>query len=242
MIKNKIQQAFNRAADTYDENCHAQQQTGIKLIHLLKPLHTQANRLLDLGCGTGMTTQILASQYDSADFHAVDIATELLKKAKYRLPHAKIHEMDFDSLSGFDSRFDIIYSNMALQWSTDLLSLLTNTHSLLHDNGSLAFSIPLTGTFKELKPHSAVNHFYDNEIILNTLIHSGYDVLINETENITLTFQNAMHALKSIKHIGANHVRERGQKSFSKKSHFEQLNFSELTYVIGYFIARKLKS
>ena len=72
--KNKIQHSFNRAASSYDDHCHAQQRAGSKLIQLIKPLHAQAERVLDLGCGTGMTTQQLASQYDYQDFHAIDIS------------------------------------------------------------------------------------------------------------------------------------------------------------------------
>lgn len=241
MNKNKIQHSFDRAANSYDQHCHAQKSAGIKLTHLLKSHHSQAENLLDLGCGTGMNTQFLAEQYQHRAFHAIDISNGLLNIASQRLNklNINIHNMDFDQLTAFDTNFDIIYSNMALQWSTHLFSLLTNTHSLLHENGTLAFSIPLMGTFTELQTHCAMNHFSKMETITNMLNQTGFQVLASETENITLTFNHTIHALKSIKQIGANYVTHRTHKGLSTKSYFKQINANQLTYVIGYFVARR---
>jgi malonyl-CoA O-methyltransferase len=242
MIKNKIQQAFDRAADSYDDHSHVQQQVGMKLIQLIKLAQPNAESLLDLGCGTGITTQALAAQYQYRDFQAIDIAPSLLKKAYERLHEKKIkiNEMNFDRLSNDYSSFDIIYSNMALQWSINLSILLQNLRSLLHEKAHLAFSIPLAGTFMELEPHCALNPFYEMEAISDFLIQHQYEIIKQEKENIILEFNHPLTALKSIKQIGANHVHQREHKGLKTQSSFAKFHAKKLTYVIGYFIARKL--
>ena len=149
MHKNKIQHSFDRAANSYDKHCHAQKSAGLKLTHLLKSHHSQAEHLLDLGCGTGTTTQFLADQYQYLDFHAIDISQGLLNKAHERLDKSGIqfHNMDFDHLTAFNTNFDIIYSNMALQWSTNLF-FFNKYYLLLHENGTLAFSIPYWNIYR----------------------------------------------------------------------------------------------
>lgn len=244
-IKHKIQQSFNRAADSYDESCHAQLRAGIKLAHMIKSCHAQAGRIIDLGCGTGLTTQIMASQYCYRDFHAIDISTLLLMKAYQRLNKLNIHvhEMDFENITidflKLDAGFDIVYSNMALHWSSDIFSTLVKLHKIINTNGSLAFSLPLTGTFKELKPHYTINPFPDINIIHHYLASAGFTILMSESENIRLTFPHAIQALKSIKQTGANCTHHSTHKGLHGKSYLNHANFNELTYELGYFLARK---
>src|SRR5437868_14040525 len=85
MLKNNIPHACDRAANSYDEHSHAQKSAGVKLIQLLKTHQPQAKYILDLGCGTIMTTELLAAQYHYQHFHALDIAEKLLAKATARL-------------------------------------------------------------------------------------------------------------------------------------------------------------
>lgn len=241
-VKYKIQRSFNRAADSYDDHCHAQLRAGIKLTHLIKSCQPHAERIIDLGCGTGITTQIIASQYCFQEFHAIDISTSLLMKAHDRLNPLKInvYELDFEKITNNNLLpFDIVYSNMALQWSSDISNTLSTVRRLLTNHGMLAFTLPLSGTFRELQHHFSINQFPNINTIQHYLTSAGYHVLQSESENITLKFPHVIHALKSIKQTGANHAHHRIHKGLKGKSHLQQINSNELTYEIGYFIASK---
>ena len=238
---NKIQHAFDRAAKTYDDHSHPQQHAGRKLAQLIKVHHPYANRLIDLGCGTGITTEFLAGFYQYQDFHAIDISTALLTKAQQRSATSSIdfYQMNFDHLPAMDFSFDIIYSNMALQWSENLPALLQKMKNFLQDQGTFGFSIPMAGTFRELKSYCAMNYFHEADIIHQHLAQYGYEILTQEKDTLTLQFPDTLQALKSIKQIGANHVMQRMHKGLRAQSYFNQINMHELTYVIGYFVVRK---
>ncbi len=239
-MQNKIQQSFNRAANTYDDSAHAQKHAGFHLASLLKASQRHANHLLDIGCGTGFMTEHVASQYQYHSFHAIDIASALLNKAKVQTQSSiQFYQMDFDALSDTSSHYDVIYSNMALQWSRDLPALLNTIYKLLQRNGTLSFSLPLTGTFTELQSHCALNSFFDMQIVKDYLANCGYEVIIHETETLTFVYPDTIRALQSIKQIGANHVHHRINKGLTTRSRFLQFDIHQLTYVIGYFVARK---
>src|SRR5262249_1998089 len=152
-----------QAEETYDDNCQVQREIGNRLIELVVNDRREFQRIIDLGCGTGLVTAQLANQINYRDFHAIDIADLLLAKAKERLAHHSIQTYSayFDRLPTYDFSFDLVFSNMALQWSRCLIASLTCFASLLTPGGLFAFSIPLPGTFNELKPYFSLQYFFD---------------------------------------------------------------------------------
>lgn len=236
-----INNYFNRAAHSYDNYCQLQNQVGCELIRFIKMQQPQAQRIIDLGCGTGITTERLASEYHYSDFHAIDIASSLVMRAAERLKSRAItvYTMDFDKLN-VTLLFDIVFSNMVLHWSTQLAETLKIIKHYLSENGTLAFSIPLTGTLDELKQTYSINQFYDYTTIMQLLHECGYAVLLHHKETITQSFNTTIDALTSIKKIGANHVVKRKHFGLGTKSSINKINITQLTYVIGYFIARKI--
>src|SRR5258708_7745945 len=98
MSNNRIKKAFNKAAESYDDYCHLQRQTGRQLITQVKEYHLDSSRMLDLGCGTGIVTRELAAAFTFDEFFAVDIADQLLLKALIQLHDfpVKVIEADFN--------------------------------------------------------------------------------------------------------------------------------------------------
>ena len=72
-MKSKIKECFNKAADTYDANCYIQKIAGKKLMSYLSEYVYKPDNILELGCGTGIVTEILANQYNNYNqFYALD--------------------------------------------------------------------------------------------------------------------------------------------------------------------------
>jgi malonyl-CoA O-methyltransferase len=233
----QIKHAFNRAHDLYDQHCALQEQVGHTLLALIKQQCDQADSIIDLGCGTGLITEKLTQLYAYQQFHAVDIASGLLAKARTRLPvNIIFHETDFNTLPKHD--FDLVFSNMALHWSDDIDATLRSIQPLLKPQATLAFSLPIAGTLAELNNHYAINAFPEVEHITQALTTVGCEVKAFQYEEITRSFPSTLAALKSIKQVGASHA-SRTHKHLLGKSFLLQQDIRQLTYLIGYFIAEK---
>lgn len=242
----QIIRCFNKAANTYDAHANIQQLAGCKLIKLLVNYMLKANNIIDIGCGSGFTTEKLVMQYPYQRFYAIDIAEQLLKVAKKRLAAycIDIHEQDFDNYD-FPFSFDLAFANMSLQWSNNLGKLLSNIHYSLENNGIVAFSIPLNETFSELAATSK-NKFYSSTNIIELLKQEKFTLLNHNYETLTIYYDSWIKAFKAIKSTGANYLKNRQHKSLRGKAYFHSMiNSSQtqqikaLTYHIGYFIARK---
>ena len=84
---------------------------GEDLVAVLNPQHGE--RILDLGCGTGYLTSVIANT--GAEVIGIDNSIEMIANAKTSYP-----QLDFRVQSAsdfyFDDRFDAIFSNAVLHW------------------------------------------------------------------------------------------------------------------------------
>ncbi|VVC76797.1 Malonyl-[acyl-carrier protein] O-methyltransferase [Aquicella siphonis] len=234
-----VSRLFNRAADQYDDHCRLQIRTGNQLISMIKSRRPQADHIMDLGCGTGIVTQQLASEYPCKTLHAIDHATALLDKARTRLPCAQVYPADFDHLFDIPASFDILFSNLALHWSNSLATTLSQLRRLLNNQGYLAFSIPLSGSLTELQNQYAVNDFSPLPAIMDTLQQCGYHLTDFRADNIVYPFSSTIEALRSIKQTGANYAFKRRHAALRGKSYLNSTDLRALTYRIGCFVAAK---
>ncbi len=245
-LKEKIKNSFNKAAGTYDQARNVQRQIGEALINTLLAMGTcNYTNIVDLGCGTGQVTKILADKIKFHKFQAIDFAAKLLAIAKTKLAAYKIKilEADYDALPA--NNFDLAFSNMSLQWSQDLLNTIKIINNLLDANGTLAFSIPLQGTLIELNAYS-INHFYSLSYIKKLLITHGFKIKKCFIQKYINYFPNkgrddlapTLAALKSLKAVGANCRIDYCRGGVSPPLKDSRMP-CKLTYNIGFFIAIK---
>jgi malonyl-CoA O-methyltransferase len=237
----RIKQCFNKASQTYDHASVLQQTIGEKLIGLIREQISNADNIIDLGCGTGIVTKKLALTLTPKHLCILDLAEQLLSKAKQHLssfqPHT--HEGDFNEITKLNQHFNLVFSNMALQWSINLTNTMEAMHQKLAKQGLIAFSIPLSGTLHELKYHYNVNSFFTSETIKEKLMLAQLEIVAQQKESMTLSFESLFAALQSIKQVGANYTGKRIHKGLRGKSFLSLRMLQPLTYVIGYFIAKK---
>lgn len=104
------------------------------------PLDAPAH-VVDLGCGPGNSTALLAARWNSARLDGIDNSPEMLKQARNSNFDAMWTEADIAGWAPAD-RPDVIYANAALQWVPDHKVLLPRLVSYLSTAGVLAFQVP----------------------------------------------------------------------------------------------------
>ncbi len=83
--KEQVRDSFNKAADSYDAVAVLQQEVCKRLLERLEYIKVKPQVVLDLGSGTGQGTLGLAQQYPDACIVALDLAEQMLKKAREKV-------------------------------------------------------------------------------------------------------------------------------------------------------------
>ncbi|WP_294203559.1 methyltransferase domain-containing protein [uncultured Chryseobacterium sp.] len=104
---------------------------------------SKAMKAIDLGCGTGEQTAILAEKFPQSNFTGIDSSPEMLEKAD-NLQHDRLRlkQMSTEEVLQSDERWDLIFSNAALQWSNHHEELFPKLISKLNPGGQLAVQMP----------------------------------------------------------------------------------------------------
>jgi trans-aconitate 2-methyltransferase len=97
--------------------------------------------IVDLGCGTGNSTALLAHRWPDASLIGVDGSTEMLDQADQSGLHAVWQEADIATWQPA-SPVDLIFSNAALHWLDDHDVLFRQLVAGLRPDGMLAVQMP----------------------------------------------------------------------------------------------------
>ncbi len=84
---------------------------GKDVLNLLDPKPDE--KILDLGCGNGHLTKIIASS--GANVCGIDGSEEMIKQARQVYPEIKFKLMNATNFS-FEEKFDAVFSNAVLHW------------------------------------------------------------------------------------------------------------------------------
>jgi malonyl-CoA O-methyltransferase len=222
--KNAVANSFSKAAHSYDQFAQLQRETGDQLFRQLN--NKSYERILDLGCGTGYFSAKLLNENKTNDLICLDLSKGMLDYLKTQhVLNASCIQADMDQLPFSENNFDNIFSNLVLQWSSDLQNSLQQLRQSLVIGGELHFSTLLEGSLNELstawqcidnKPHiNTFNTLFDIEQILSQI---GFSEIQIQTKTITLYYPNVIQVMRSLKGIGANHVNRQNSTKLQGRS------------------------
>ncbi|WP_025716182.1 malonyl-ACP O-methyltransferase BioC [Paenibacillus sp. 1-18] len=180
--KTAIARQFNRSASgLYDTHAHVQRTMADKLSEFLiqqtNAEDPNKRSMLEIGCGTGILTEILVNRWPHSSITALDIAPAMILAAEQRVlgaanpggsndrPSSDIHfllaDVEIWAANTPASSFDLIVSSACFQWLSQPQQTLNYLYRLLRPGGILAFATFGPGTFHEL--HTAFEEVYRAE-------------------------------------------------------------------------------
>jgi trans-aconitate 2-methyltransferase len=109
------------------------------LLAALPPI--DAHSVVDLGCGPGNSTEVLAACYPQAKISGIDSSSDMIAAARHRLPHISFTVADLQTWEEAGP-FDVILANAVLQWVDNHESLLPELVARLAPGGTLAVQMP----------------------------------------------------------------------------------------------------
>ena len=121
--KRKVRRAFDRAADSYDDAALLQKEVCSRLLERLDYIRLTPRMILDAGVGTGEAVAPLMKRYKKSRLIVLDLSEQMLARA---LAHGGLLRRpepvcaDIEQLPFRDNSFDLVYSNLTLQWCNDL--------------------------------------------------------------------------------------------------------------------------
>ena len=104
------------------------------------PLET-AQRVVDLGCGPGNSTELLVARFGTAGVAGLDSDENMLAAARKRLPDTPFEKADLESWLPPEP-VDLLYANAVFQWVPDHVSVLARLMDGLKPGGVLAVQMP----------------------------------------------------------------------------------------------------
>ena len=234
--KRLVRRAFDRAAQSYDSAAVLQREVGGRMLSRLDYVKISPKTILDAGSGTGKGRRDLGRIYPDAAIVELDLSLAMLLKARPEVPWWKkpFSEAapqvcgDIENLPLKSSSVDMGWSNLALQWCSDLNAALSEISRIMKPQGLFMFSTFGPDTLKELRrafpdSHAHVNRFVDMHDIGDALLHSGFAIPVMDMECITLTYQDVRGVMQDLKAIGAHNALQGRPRGLFGKSAWDRL-------------------
>lgn len=122
MENKEVVDAFNKASTDYDK--YRKQAIPNMDIYYNTVVNLTKNfsdpKILDLGAGTGILTELLYKQHPNSNITLVDLSTEMLNIAKNKFNDKNFKYIEADYLThDFDKDYDIIVSSLSIHHLTD---------------------------------------------------------------------------------------------------------------------------
>ena len=214
----RVRRAFGRAAAGYDAAAVLQREVGRRLLDRLAYIRLRPRRVLDAGCGTGAESVQLLARYGGCEVIALDLAQPMARRAarrRYRWRRPRALCGDIHRLPLADATVDLVFSNLALQWSSAPDAVLGEFLRVLRPGGLALFSTFGPDTLGELRAawsaadpaHTHVNDFMDLHDLGDLMMASGFADPVTDAERIVLTYTELSGLMRDLKAIGAqNHT------------------------------------
>lgn len=234
MEKLAIAHSFNKAAHTYDAHAFLQREVGARLLQRLQLLKHPPLRILDIGSGTGYFTRKVQLLFPKSRIIGLDLAERMTHFSRAQQGWRPFQGRpqyvcgDAGNLPFKKETFDLVVSNLTLQWCNSLRSVFSECMRVLKPEGAFFFTTLGPYTLRELRNSWAhtgasthVNEFIDMHDIGDSLLQSAFVSPVVDMETLTLTYSSVQQLLYDLKFTGARHLAATRPMALTTKTKFK---------------------
>ncbi|MGI4984742.1 MAG: methyltransferase domain-containing protein [Janthinobacterium lividum] len=234
---------FDRRAAAFEKVAFLPREIAARMRERLDYIKTAPTHILDAGCGTGADLLALGARYPAAQVTGIDGAHAMLVqagRAAHRAPDGLFDtrrwlpdalrrvlgpklghrqawrvQSDFSAMPFADGAFDMLWSNLALQWHPRPDVVFPEWQRVLATGGLLMFSTLGPDTLKELRAawreaetgragrRPPILDFVDMHDFGDMLVASGFELPVMDMETLSVTYRDPLALLADVRAWGA---------------------------------------
>ena len=191
------------------------------------------SNILEIGSRTGNGLNVFYKSKDLKTLFASDISKKMLKEAKNKSKNNQktyFVNVDEERLPFKEKSFDLVYSNLYLHWTNDVLLSFSEIYKVLKPDGLFLASMFGDETLKELKYslYSAeniinnkvsprVSPFLRMEDTGNLLQKVGFQLPVIDKDVITIFYKDIFSLMHSLQNMGESNSMIERKKNFTTK-------------------------
>ncbi len=194
-----------------------------RMIERLATIRLDVARALDLGCGSGGDFAALRERFGGATVCGVDLSLPRLARVATTGRPSRLSRLlgresgpllvdaDFAALPFAALGFDLLWSNLALHWSSEPHRVLPEWSRVTRVGGLVAFSAfgpdtlsEVTAAFAGVDALRHVMPFTDMHDYGDMLVASGFTTPVVDMERLTLTYSSPANLWRDVRALGGN--------------------------------------
>lgn len=198
---------FSAAASTYNTSATVQRSVAERLSFMLTG-DESFDRILEIGCGTGLLTARLCRLFPHARIDALDMADGMVAQCRARLagsPELHCHVADLNTFRA-EARYPLIVSSSALHWMYPIAGVMETLAGMLTGQGRLVFALMVRGTLAELQaarqravPHKPpARRLPTTRTVRAALAHAGLHIETEQEESRRQVYASAGDLLRQL--------------------------------------------
>jgi malonyl-CoA O-methyltransferase len=228
-----VARSFGAASKSYEAAAWLQATVREELLSRLALLPAPPRAVLDLGAGTGLAALVIKRRFRRAAVTATDIAAPMVQAAR-RHSHfwrpIRCVEADAQHLPFADASFDLVFSNLMLQWLLPPDVALAEMRRVLKPGGLLLASSFGPETLQELRAAWLaaddgvhVNDFIDVHDLGSALHRAGFTEPVLDVDRHLRHYADARSLMHELKALGAHNVDTRRARGLTGRAAFARM-------------------
>lgn len=223
-MRERVIRAFDRGAATYDQVADIQKKA---VLHLAANLsHVKPNRILEIGCGTGLLSRHLIHLFPEAHIALTDISPAMLATCSRQFslnPNVAVFFLDGEGMT-VDHSVDLIISSMTLHWFSDVTKSMETIFNQLRPGQQFIFSLLGKNSFKEWQ--AICDSF---SILSGTLSFPSHTALQEKFPTLKMKIENHIQPYDTL-YAFLTHLKQLG--AHTSKENYASLHSSTLRKIL----------